>query len=216
VTAENRTEQVELGDEFELGDELALVISNETTVKVLVYLVERSGSPREIADALDISTSKASHHVKKLKRMRLVELIEEREVGGAIQHIYRAVVRPIMSTEAWDKLSVAERQRYSVWIVRMILADAGMSFRANVFDARSNTHLSRTPMVVDERGLTEVAAIQTRALREIIQVEATSSGRMVSAGESGINIIAAMMCFELPRPSDGLKSGQRKRIDNVA
>lgn len=203
MTAENRTEQVAL------GEELALVISSEVTVKVLVYLVERSGSPREIGSTLNISTSKASHHVKKLKRLHLVELIEEREVGGAIQHIYRAVVRPIVSTEAWDKLNVAERQRYSVWIVRMILADAAMSFQANVFDARSNTHLSRTPMVVDEHGLTEVAAIQRRALLETIQVEATSAGRMVSTGESGINVIAAMMCFELPEPSHGLQASRK-------
>jgi predicted DNA-binding transcriptional regulator len=201
ATAESRTEQ------GSLAEELALIVSNETTARVLVYLVERSGSPREIGEALGISTSKASHHVKKLLRLQLVELIEEKEVGGAIQHIYRAVICPDgVSTQEWDKLSLAERQRYSIWIVRMILADAAISFQANVFDARTNTHLSRTPMVVDEQGLTEVAAIQARALSEIIQVEATSAGRMVSTGEGGFNIIAAMMCFELPRPSDGLRS----------
>jgi hypothetical protein len=86
----------------------------------------------------------------------------------------------------------------------MLLADAAMAFQANVFDARSNNHLSRTPLVVDAQGLGEVAAIQKRALLETIQVEATSAGRMVDSGEEGINIIAAMMCFELPEPSHGL------------
>jgi predicted transcriptional regulator len=204
VTADSRTEQMGL------GDELAQVISNETTVEVLVYLVERAGSPREIGKALDISTSKASHHVKKLARLNLVELIEEKEVGSAIQHIYRAVVRPIISAEAWEKLSVPERQRYSIWIVRMILSDAAMSFRAGVFDVRPNNHLSRTPLVVDEQGLAEVAEIQRRALLDTVQVEATSAGRMVKSGETGINIIAAMMSFELPEPSRGLRAS---RID---
>lgn len=200
MAAGSRTEQVEL------GGELALVISNETTVEVLVYLVERAGSPKEIGDALDISTAKASHHVKKLKRLCLVELIDEKEVGGAIQHIYRAVVRPIMITAEWDKLSIDERQRYSIWIVRMLLADAAQSFNANTFDARSNRHLSRVPMVVDAEGLNEVAEIQNRALNDLIQAEATSAARRVQTGDPGMNIIAAMMCFELPGPSHGLKS----------
>jgi hypothetical protein len=191
-------------EEAKLGDELVQVISSEITVKVLVFLVERKGSPKEVADALDLSTPNASHHVKKLVRLGLVELLDEKIVRGAVQHIYRAVVRPIVSTKAWARLSVAERQRYSIWIVRMILADAARSFQASVFDARPNTHLSRTPIVVDETGLSEVAAIQTRALNEIIEAEATSAGRMAHSGAPGINIIAAMMCFELPQPSDGL------------
>jgi len=197
VAAKNHVE------EAKLGDELALVISSEITVKVLVVLVERAASPKEIADELDLKIPTASHHVKKLRRLGLVELIMEKIVGGAVQHIYRAVVRPIVSTEEWAKLSVAERQRYSIWMVRMILADAARSFQANVFDARPNTHLSRTPMVVDEVGLSEVANIQTRALNEIIEVEAASAERRIQSGEPGMNIIAAMMCFELPGPSDG-------------
>lgn len=193
-------------DEVGLGEELALVISNENTVKALIFLVERAGSPKEIGAALGISTPKASHHVKKLERLRLVELIEEREVGGTIQHIYRAIVRPIVSNEEWDKLSLAERQRYSVWIVRMLLADAAVAFNAGTFDARSNRHLSRTPMLVDGEGLNEVAEIQNRALNEMIKAEAISTERRARSGEPGIHVVAGMMCFELPGPSDGLKS----------
>lgn len=195
--------------QIELGEELAQVISSETTVKALVYLVERPGSPKEIGEALGISTPNASHHVKKLRRLGMVELIEERELGGTIQHIYRAVVRPIVSEKEWEKLGLAERQRYSVWIVRMILADAAMSFQAGLFDARTNNHLSRTPLLVDEQGVAEISDIQRRALEETLQAEIASADRMVESGDPGINIIAAMMCFELPGPSEGLSRSSR-------
>lgn len=190
--------------EIALDEQLGLVISNETTVKVLIYLVERAGSPKEIADGLNLKTPNVSHHVKKLLRMNLIELVEEKVVRSAIQHIYRAVVRPIMSDEEWEKLDIAEQQRYSVWIVQLILIDLAKSFSANLFDARTNNHLSRTPMVVDEQGVDEVASIQKRALEETIQAEANSAERMVESGERGINLIAVMMCFELPEPSAGL------------
>jgi DNA-binding transcriptional ArsR family regulator len=192
--------------ERELDEQLYLVISNEITIKVLIYLVERGGSPKEIAASLGLKVPTVSHHVKKLEAMRLVELIEERERRGAIQHIYRAVIRPIVSTEEWEKLDIEERQRFSIWIVQLILVDLARSFAASTFDARCTNHLSRTPMVVDEKGLDEVAAIQNRALGEIIQVEANSAERMARSGESGMDLIAAMMCFELPEPSEGLKA----------
>jgi DNA-binding transcriptional ArsR family regulator len=187
-----------------LDEKLALIISSEITVKVLVALVERAASPKEIADALRLKVPTVSHHVKKLERMGLVELLEEREVRGAVQHIYRAIIRPIVSEEEWEKLGLDERQRYSIWIVQMILVDLARSFEASLFDARINNHLSRTPLVVDEQGVAEISAIQTQALHEIIEVTAKSAERRLASGESGIDFIAAMMCFELPEPSIGL------------
>jgi predicted transcriptional regulator len=193
----------------ELDEQLALVISSEITIKVLVDLVERAASPKEIAVRLSLKVATVSHHVKKLERMGLIELVEEREVRGAIQHIYRAVIRPIVSTEEWEKLGIEERQRYSIWIVQMILADAAKSFNARLFDAYPTRHLSRVPMVVDREGLDEVAAIQNRALNEIIEVEARSAERLVQKGETGMNLTAAMMCFESPALSDGSTSHER-------
>jgi DNA-binding transcriptional ArsR family regulator len=184
-----------------LDRQLAQVISHEITVKVLTVLAERAASPKEIGQILREKVPTISHHVKKLERMGLAELIEEKEIRGAVQHIYRAVIRPIVSTEEWDKLTIAERQQFSIWIVQLILADAARSFDASLFDARSNRHLSRTPMVVDEKGLDEVAEIQNRAMNEILEVQAIASERRLRSGAPAIDVIAAMLCFELPGPS---------------
>jgi predicted transcriptional regulator len=197
LTAGNRTQK------NELNELLAQLVACINTVKVLTVLAERAASPKEIGDILGLKTATAAHHVKKLERLRLVELIYEEDVGGTIRHTYRAVIRPLVSTEEWDKLSVDERQRFSIWIVQLILADAAKSFQANVFDARSNRHLSRTPMITDEEGLDEVADIQNRALEDIIQSQAVIADRMARSGGTGMNILVAMMCFELPEPSDG-------------
>lgn len=205
MTADNRQQ------ETKLDEQLALVISSEITIKVLVALVERAASPKEVATALRLKVPTVSHHVRKLERMGLIELVEEREVRGAVQHIYRAVIRPIVSDEEWERLDIEERQRFSIWIVQMILVDAARSFEAGLFDARLNNHLSRTPMVVDEQGVDEIAAIQTKALHEIIDVAATSADRMVRSHEPGIDLIAAMMCFELPEPSLGLARSDDSR-----
>jgi len=187
-----------------LNEQFSLVVSHEVTVKVMTLLSDMSvTSPKEIAARLDISTSKASHHVKKLERLGLAELVEEREVGGVIQHFYRAVIRPIVSDEDWDKIPISERQLYSIWIVQLILADLAKSFDAELFDAFSNNHLTRTPLLVDKEGLGEVSAIQTKALHDSFQAVAKSTERRLKTGDEGINIVSAMMCFPLPDPSDG-------------
>lgn len=194
----------ERAERLRLAEELGSVISNETTVKVLVYLVDRPGSPTEIGEALGVPTAKASHHAKKLTRLGLVELVEKQQVKGAVKHIYRAIVRPMFDTEEWSRLSLSERQRYSIWVIRMILADAARSLNAEIFDEYPTRHLSRIPLLVDKEGLEEVAEVQKRALEEIIEIEATSAERRMREGGTGMHMLAAMMCFPLPGPSEGV------------
>lgn len=189
--------------EASLNEQFSLVISCELTVKTMILIADDLKSPKEVGERLGIGTSKASHHIKKLERLGLAELVEEREVGGAIQHFYRAVIRPIMSDKEWSKLDIEERQLYSIWIFQLILADAATSFDAELFDAHANRHLSRAPLLVDKEGLGEVAAIQNKAMHDSFEVEARSAERRGRSGEAGINLISAMMCFALPEPSEG-------------
>jgi hypothetical protein len=108
-----------------------------------------------------------------------------------------------VSDEEWAKLSIEERQLYSIWIVQLILADAAKSFDAKLFDVYTSNHLSRSPLLLDQEGLREVAASQTRAMHESFEAVAKSTERRLKSGEKGINVLSAMMCFPLPEPSDG-------------
>ncbi len=187
----------------ELHELLAQLVACINTVKVLTVLAERAASPKEIGESLGLKTPTASYHVRKLLDLGLVELVKEEDVGGVIQHTYRAIVRPLISTEEWEGLDVAERQQFSIWIVQLILADAAKSFQAKVFDARSSRHLSRTPMIADDQGFSEVADIQNKALEDIIQTQAVIADRLARNETMGTHMIAAMICFELPGRSEG-------------
>jgi DNA-binding transcriptional ArsR family regulator len=204
---------VERTREKRLDEQLAPLVACSNTIKVLTILAERPASPREIGPLLELSTSAASHHCKKLERLGMVELVEERDVGSAIQHIYRAIVRPLVSNEEWQKLSVAERQRFSIWIVQLVLMDAARSFDAALFDACPNNHLSRTVMALDRQAFDEVAEIQDRALVETLEAEKLSGERIANGGEAGVDVVAAMMCFELP--SGWTEGVERMKVQEV-
>jgi DNA-binding transcriptional ArsR family regulator len=203
VEAEDRTE--EKNKKKGLDEQLASIVACSNTIKVLTILTERLASPTELASLLNLTIPAVSHHIKKLVRLGMVELVEKREMGGAYQHVYRAVVRPLVGDEEWGKLSVAERHRFSIWIVQLILADAARSFDAALFDACPSNHLSRIVMAVDQQGFDEVAKIQNKALAEIYEAQARSSERIAAGGEASANVVAAMMCFELPKEVKGMK-----------
>lgn len=194
------------GGKKELHEKLASLVSCMNTIMVLTVLAERAASPKEIGEMLGLKTQTVSHHIEKLLDLDMIELIDESDVGGTMRHVYRAVIRPLVNSEEWDKLSIIERERYSIWIVQLILIDASKSFAGHVFDAHSENHLSRTPMVVDERGVAEIAEIQNRALDEIIRSQAVIADRIAREGTAGMHFVAAMMCFELPELSTGPKS----------
>lgn len=189
--------------EARLDQQFALLVASLNTIKVLTILAEREASPKDLGETLGLSTPTASHHAKKLVRLGLVELVEERDVGGTIEHIYRAITRPLVNSKEWEKLELDDRQKYSLWIFQLILGDAAKSFAAQRFDVHPENHLSRTPLVADKEGLGELAGIQGRALEEIIEAQAKMAARMAETGEVGMNIIAAMTFFEIPEPSDG-------------
>jgi DNA-binding transcriptional ArsR family regulator len=183
-----------------VDDQLVHLVSHPVRVKALVVLVERTASPKEIAFELREKLSTVSHHIRELLKMELIELVKEERRRGAVEHFYRAVMRPIWSDEEWGELSLEERQRFSAWTMQLILTDAAEALSAGTFNARGDTHTSRTPLYVDEQGWKELGEIQNEALDAILQVQAASAERMVNGSEDGIHASASMLCIEMPTP----------------
>lgn len=184
-----------------IDQQLVHLVSHPVRVKALVVLVERTASPKEISIELREKLSTVSHHIRELLKMDLIELVKEERRRGAVEHYYRAVMRPIWSDEEWSELSLEERQRFSAWTMQLILADAAEALDAGTFNARGDTHTSRTPLYVDEQGWRELGQIQNEALEAILQVQAASAERMVNENGEGIRASASMLCIEMPDPN---------------
>jgi DNA-binding transcriptional ArsR family regulator len=178
------------------------LVSSTIRLKALVVLVERTASPKQISVELREPLATVSHHVRELLNMGLIELVGEEPRRGAVEHYYRAIIRPIFSSEEWDQLSPSERQQVSMWVLGLSLVDAATSLDEGLFDARTDRHLSRVPLYVDEEGWRELVEIQSKALEASLDVQAASAERAAN-GESegeGVHVSASMMCFEMPVP----------------
>lgn len=174
---------------------LVQALSHPVRAKALTILSDRIASPKEISDEIDAPLSNVSYHVRVLDELGLVEIMEEESVRGSVAHFYKAVERPLIDNPDWEKLDPKVRTAFSGYIIETLMSDAARSLQAGLFDRRHDRHLSRTPLLLDEKGWRKVIAVQGKALDQILKEQAAAAARMGST-EGAIQVIAGMFCFE--------------------
>jgi DNA-binding transcriptional ArsR family regulator len=174
---------------------LVKALSHPVRAKALTILSDRIASPKEISDEIDAPLSNVSYHVRVLDELGLVEIMEEESVRGSVAHFYKAVERPLIDNPDWEKLAPRVRTAFSGYVIETLMSDAARSLEAGLFDQRHDRHLSRTPLLLDEKGWRKVLAVQGKALKEILK-EQTAAAARLSPKETGIQAVVGMFCFE--------------------
>jgi DNA-binding transcriptional ArsR family regulator len=180
---------------------IAKALSHPMRARILLILNERVASPNEIAEMIEERLPNVSYHVRALLDLGCIELVDTAQRRGAIEHYYRAVVRPFFSDSDWKRIPRSGRQAISDTLLRVIWEDVSEAIEAGTFDSRPDRYLTNTPMVVDEQGWSELADIMARALREVQKVEAQSARRLKKSEEPGVPTKVVLMQFESP-PED--------------
>ena len=72
--------------------------------RILLVLGERISSPRALARELEEPLGRVSHHVRVLAALGAIELVDTVQRRGAVEHFYRAIIRPIFDDEAWAQI----------------------------------------------------------------------------------------------------------------
>lgn len=177
---------------------LAAIVAHPTRARAFTILTERTASPVEIAQEIGKDVGHVGYHVRKLLQLNLVELVDERPVRGAVEHFYRAIERPVVTEEEFAALSVPEREVFTRYIMQRLVADVAHSMDENIFDARANHAIMRTPMLVDENGFQELCELHTELHERTMEIQARSAERMTGSHEEGIRTVSASMFFEVP------------------
>lgn len=180
---------------------LVKALNHPVRVRALTILTEKVASPKEIAAQIDTPLSNVSYHVRVLDELGLVEIVEEESVRGSVAHFYKAVERPLIDNPDWEKLSPKVRSAFSGYVIETLMSDAASSLAAGVFYRREDRHLSRTSLVLDERGWRKVSEIQTKALDQILKEQAAATERLRKSEAAAVQAIAGMTCFEVEASS---------------
>jgi DNA-binding transcriptional ArsR family regulator len=181
---------------------IAKALSHPMRARILRILNERVASPNEIAETIDERLPNVSYHVRALLDLGCIELVDTAQRRGAIEHYYRAVVRPFFSDSDWKRIPRSGRQAISDTLLQVMWEDVSDAIEAGTFDSRPNRYLTHTPIVVDEEGWSELADIMARALRDVEKVETQSARRLKRSKEAGVPTKVVLMQFESPPEGD--------------
>ena len=178
---------------------IAKALSHPMRARILTILNERVASPNEIADEIDERLPNVSYHVRALLDLGCIELVDTAQRRGAIEHYYRAVVRPFFSDSDWKRIPRSGRQAISDSILQIIWEDVSDSIKAGTFEARTDRHLTHSRMVLDEEGWSELTKYLSGVLAEVEKIESHSKARLKkSADGAAIPTTFALMHFESP------------------
>lgn len=195
---------------------LVKALAHELREQILIILNERMASPNELAKDLEEGLSQVSYHVKVLKDYECIELVKTEPRRGAVEHYYRATARPFLSDRDWKQLPASVRPGMSGSLLRTIVGEATAAIEEGTFDARDDRHLSRTSLIVDERGWNELAKVLNDSLSRVLKIQSESSARLTKAGEEGASVSVAMMAFEVPASQRAGKGAAKKPARKAA
>lgn len=190
--------------EIRIDEQLFRLLQNPGQYAALAVLIERSASKSDIAKELGVKLNKADYDVGQLEKMGFVEAIGTEKRRGIPATIYRAVMRPVFSSDEWDKLSQDERERYVLWAQQLVLRDIAVAWHARTFQARAESHTSRSPLRVDELGWLKISRGLDDLLALSREAEVESVKRSSETGDKSklFNIRLAMFSFEMPSRDD--------------
>lgn len=170
--------------------------------RILGILNEGVASPNEIAGQIDERLPNVSYHVRALLDLGCIELVRTAPRRGAIEHYYRAVVRPFFSDRDWKRLPRSGRAAISDVALQIIWEDVSEAIKAGTFEGRADRHLSHHALTLDEQGWSDMTKLLARTLADVQEIGAASASRLKESGEEGIPTKAVLMHFEAPPTTD--------------
>jgi hypothetical protein len=179
--------------------DLHKALSHGLRVEILTFLSDRTkASPVEMSRELRAPVGDISHHVKQLVKYGCAEEVDTRPRRGAVEHFYRATLRPVLDVEGMEQMALSQRRAFNGHVAQRVLDDLQEGFEAGTVEARPDHHMTRIPLSLDVEGWSELAALHRRTFEETYEIQARSDERRSESGEESIRCTSAQFLFELP------------------
>ena len=156
---------------------LAKALAHPLRTRILSALEDRTASPSQLAEELGAPLGVVSYHVRRLVALRFLKLVKRVPRRGAVEHYYTAVAGPVITDHAWGATpEIAKQAMISTTLANIGRRAADAASTGGFDDAQS--HISRSPLVVDQRGWAAVARELEAVLERVKAIEADSAERL--------------------------------------
>jgi len=177
---------------------VAKAFAHPLRVQILIILNEKVASPNMLANQLDQSLNLVAYHVRVLEKYDCIELVDTKQRRGATEHFYRATRRQFLSDDQWSRMPANLRPGMAGAVLKSVFEDIESASKAGTLDEVDDMHISRTPMVLDKEGWTDVSDTLKGALERILEIQAEASERLAKSDEPGVLAKVNLMHFKSP------------------
>jgi DNA-binding transcriptional ArsR family regulator len=186
---------------------LAKALAHPLRVRILSSLHKGISSPNQLAQELGEPLGNVSYHVKTLLEYDCVELVKTEPRRGAVEHFYRATDRAFLSDSDWAKIPASARKGISGSILESIGQSATEAMAEGTLDARSDSHLSDTPLQLDKQAWKDLNKVLSETVDKATAIQKEARKRMGKDKANAIETKLAIMHFEVP----SIKSAKKKK-----
>lgn len=155
-------------------------LSHELRVEILEILTQRTASPNELAKELDEGLSQISYHVTVLKKYKRIELVTTEPRRGAVEHYYRATSNSLLPAKTWRGVKKGLRAVFGGGLASDLFNDLADALTAKKL-SKTDSHISRLPLVLDPEGWSNVTAKAGRFTEEVEEEQHASAARAAKA-----------------------------------
>lgn len=177
---------------------VAKAFAHPLRVQILIILNERVASPNLLAQELDQSLNLVAYHVRVLEKYDCIELVDTKQRRGATEHFYRATRRQFLTDSEWSRMPQSLRPGLSGAMLKAAFDDIEEAVNQDTFDAVDDRHLSRTPMVVDQKAWDETTELLGETLERVLAIQTEASERLTASDEQGMLSKVVMLNFKSP------------------
>jgi DNA-binding transcriptional ArsR family regulator len=182
-----------------ITQQLAKALAHPLRVRILTSLHKGVSSPNQLSQELGEPLGNVSYHVKTLLEFDCVELVKTEPRRGAVEHFYRATERTFFSDSEWEKIPASARKGIVGSVIETLGQDATEALIAGTIDARTDSHISRTPLTLDEQGWSDLAEVLADTLNRAIEIQGEAATRLADEKSDSINTKLALLHFESPQ-----------------
>jgi DNA-binding transcriptional ArsR family regulator len=181
-----------------------IALQHPTRIGIFRILTEHTASVGALAKELGMSSQEITnvrYHLNKLIDLGCAEEVGERQVGRHVVAVYKASERALIDTDEWDEI-VAENPELAEHllgeIVQPHIDDFATAIKHKTLGQDSQFHITHTPRVLDEEGLTQMMALYERCRLQGDEIEREAAERRRDDGDDAIHVSANLALFKMP------------------
>jgi hypothetical protein len=179
---------------------LSKIFKSKTNLKIVTECNLREVSPSEFAyEFAGGDVPEVARRFRLLLREGWLVKVRSESGGrrrGATETFYRATRPAIFDTRAWAEVPTAIRRRDSWRIFEQMAEQTREAMDAGTFDARSDRHLTWTPLVLDDLGWTQVIKAVDAVFFAVLQEQREARHRLAESDEEPKFFTVHLAAFE--------------------